>query len=130
MSPDLRRTLTRGVSAVFVVWGAVQLAAPEATVRTVTPDVPEPRAWIVRVLGARMVLQHGLALTRPTRGVVLAGSAVDALHAASMVALCLGWRRYRRPALVSAVSAAVSALGQLATAPAAPPAPPPVRVRT
>ena len=117
-----RTATTRSVSAVLAVWGAVQLVAPESTVRTLTPDVPEPRAWIVRVLGARTVLQHVLVLAHPTRRVVLTGSAVDALHAASMVPLVLCWPRYRRPALVSGASATASALAQLATAPAAPPA--------
>ena len=115
-----RTTTTRCVSAVFTCWGAVQLAAPGGCARTLTPGAPVPAAWLVRVLGARLVLQHALVLARPTRGIVLAGAAVDVLHAASMVPAALRWREYRRPAAVSAGSALTSALAQVATAPAAP----------
>ena len=117
---DRRRALTRAVSAVLACWGAVQLVAPGRTARTCAPHVPVPEAWIVRVLGARTVLQHALVLARPTRGVVLAGAVVDGLHAASMVPVALLWQDYRRPAVVSAGSALASALAQAATAPAAP----------
>lgn len=67
---------------------------------------PDPR--IVRVLGARQVAQAVLTLVRPTSAVLALGAAVDASHAASMVALAGASPRFRRPALASATVAGVA----------------------
>ncbi|MEU2349127.1 hypothetical protein [Modestobacter sp. NPDC049651] len=109
-----RRAVVRAASAVAAVWGAVLLVAPERVTRAVAGGGPEPRAWVVRLLGGRLVAQHGLVLLRPSRAVVLLGVGVDTVHAASMVALAAALPRYRRAAEVSGgtslVSAAVGAL--------------------
>ncbi|MCO7220137.1 hypothetical protein [Klenkia sp. PcliD-1-E] len=112
-----RRARTRALSAVLATSGLALLVAPERVVRLLTPDVPEPRAWVVRVLGARSLVQHAVMLVRPTRDIAYAGVAVDAVHAASMVVFAAAWSTYRRPALVSAALATASALLEVAVAP-------------
>src|SRR3712207_8262122 len=42
------------------------------------------RSWLVRLLGARLVAQHGAVLAAPTPLLVRIGSAADLLHAASI----------------------------------------------
>ena len=73
-------------------------------------DRHAPPVWLVRVLGARMAMQAGVQLARPTPAVVWSGVTVDAAHALSMVAVAARSRRYRRGALVSAAVAASSSL--------------------
>lgn len=114
-----RRTVTRLVSGTLAAWGVALLTRPEQAVRLVSSDRPEPRAWIVRLLGGRLVAQHALVLLRPTRTTVLLGVAVDTLHALSMIGVALLWREYRRPAAVSAATTAASALVGAMAAPQA-----------
>jgi hypothetical protein len=108
----------RLVAGASAGWGAAQLAMPERVLRAVAPGRPSgPLLVATRVLGARLVVQNAVVLARPTRAVVLAGAAVDALHALSTVPAALLWPQYRRPALVSGAIAAASAVLGLATAP-------------
>ncbi|SDX90295.1 hypothetical protein SAMN05661080_01634 [Modestobacter sp. DSM 44400] len=119
MSGSGRRTATRTLA---VVLGAANLAlvvAPGEVVTAVASGPVRPPSWVVRLLGARVVLQQLVVFTAPTRRLVLLGVVVDGLHAASMVAAALHWPRQRRVATVSAVSATASAVLGLATAPAA-----------
>jgi hypothetical protein len=108
-----RTAMTRLASATWVGlagWGAALALAPAATARAVTGGAPVPPPAVVRVLGARQVVQSLVLLSAPARPIVLAASAVDALHAASMVAAAARWPRYRRAALISAGVATASAL--------------------
>ena len=114
-----RVALVRTASAAFGGWGAVLLVAPERMTRLACGGGPEPRTWVVRLLGGRLVAQHGLLLARPERRLVLAGAAVDAVHALSMLAVAAAWRDHRRPASVSAATALASAAVGLLAAPAA-----------
>jgi hypothetical protein len=108
------RRLTRLVAVPGALWGAVMLLRPEDLTRSVCGGGPEPAAWIVRVLGARLLAQNVVTFVRPTREVVLAGAATDALHAASMVAARVRWPEHARPIWVSgSTSAASAALGAL-----------------
>jgi hypothetical protein len=109
--------LTRSVATAQAGWGAALLIRPQELLRRLAPGSPLPPAWIVRLLGARSVVQAGTVLLRPTRGVVLAGAAVDGLHAASMIGLAVRSPSHRRPALVSAAVAVGSAVAGVATAP-------------
>jgi hypothetical protein len=111
------RGRTRLVAGASVAWGAVQLAAPERVVGAVQGSSPPALVWAARVLGARLVVQNAVVLGWPARTAVLAGAAVDALHALSMVPAAVVWPEYRRPALVSGGLAAASAVLGLATAP-------------
>ena len=104
------RRVTRLVAVPGVLWGAAMLLRPGDVTRSVCGGGPEPAAWIVRVLGARLVIQDLVTLVHPTREVVLAGAATDALHAASMVAAHVRWPEHARPIRVSGVTSAGSAL--------------------
>jgi hypothetical protein len=106
----------RTTAAALAAEGLVLLARPDlpAGLGLAAPDLPH---GIVRLLGARRVAQAGIELAVPRREVVLAGAAVDVLHALSMLAAALRWPRYRWAALLSAGSAALAAAAQLGTAP-------------
>ncbi|WP_249522760.1 hypothetical protein [Modestobacter marinus] len=105
-----RRALARALAAPLAVGGVVLLVRPEQVARAVSGRGREPSAWVVRVFGGRMLVQHTAVLLHPTRGLVLAGVAADALHAASMVPTALASAAYRRPAWVSGAFAAGSAV--------------------
>jgi hypothetical protein len=101
----------RTTAAAFGAEGVVLLVRPDlpAAAGLAAPDLPR---GVVRLLGARRVVQAGVELAVPRRGVVLAGAAVDALHALSMLAAALRWPRHRRAALLSAGTAALAAAAQ------------------
>jgi len=93
----------RGLEGVRAAYGLVQLAAPALLADRVAPDRVGPRARVViRVLGARHLLQAGAAsaVDRPSAHQV--GAVVDALHALSMVALSFTGRGRRRLAVLDA----------------------------
>jgi hypothetical protein len=101
----------RGVAAVQGGVGALLAARPDVAVARCGIRSPNtPPAWVVRLLGGRMVLQAGAELLRPTPDLALTGALVDATHALSMVGVALISRRYRRGAVISAGIAAASAV--------------------
>ena len=111
----------RAAAAVQAVLGAVLLAQPVRIGQLVTGRRgQDPAAWLVRILGLRMLAQGTVELVRPGRKLVLAGAAVDFLHALSMVGVGLLWPRFRRAALVSASAATATAAAGAATAAALP----------
>jgi hypothetical protein len=111
-----RRSATRALAALGAATGLVLLAGPERVVDRLSPEFPRSRLWLVRVLGGRLLAQHGAVLVAPDRGVVRLGTGVDLLHAASMVPLVRS-RRYGRAARISGgLAAGYAALG-LAAAP-------------
>jgi hypothetical protein len=113
-SDGTRRRLTRLLAGLGVAAGAALLARPQRVVVRICPEFPASRLWMVRLLGARLVLQHGAVLTLPDPRLVSAGSAVDLLHATTMLPF-LAARRYRRAALVSgSLATAYAALGAVA----------------
>jgi hypothetical protein len=112
-----RRPATRALAAVLGAANLPLMVAPDGVVAALVPGPERPPRRLVRLLGARVLLQQLVALCVPTRRVVLLGAAVDGLHAATMVAAALIWPRQRRAATISAVSAAASAVLELATAP-------------
>ena len=77
---------------------------------------PGPPAWLVRVLGARSVLQAAATAVAPGAPVLIAGAAVDATHALSMLPLVIASPRYRRVAAVSSAVAFASAAAGAAAA--------------
>ena len=113
---DRRRALTRVLAALSGVCGVLLLVRPRPIVEALCPEFPESKQWVVRVLGARLVVQHAVVLASPARRHVRVAATVDLVHAASMVPL-LWSPRYRRAALVSGGYAALYA----ATAPAVAP---------
>jgi hypothetical protein len=111
-----RRTLTRLLAALGVAGGVALLARPQAVVGAAAPAFPRDRLWLVRLLGARLIAQHGVVLAAPDPRVVRLGSAVELLHAASMVPFVAS-PRYGRAARVSGALAAGSAAVALVVAP-------------
>ncbi len=71
---------------------------------------------LVRLLGLRLTAQGAYAVAAPTAGTMLAGGVVDALHGASMAAVAVAGRRYRRPALASSAFALASAAASVGIA--------------
>lgn len=69
-----------------------------------------PPHWLIRVLGARSLVQGAATMAWPTRQAALLGAAADGTHAASMLPIVLASSRYRRAALTSAIVASATAL--------------------
>jgi hypothetical protein len=111
-----RRTLIRLLAALGVAGGVALLARPQAVVDAAAPAFPRDRVWLVRLLGARLIAQHGVVLAAPDPRLVRLGSAVELLHAASMVPFVAS-PRYGRAARVSGALAAGSAAVALVVAP-------------
>ena len=99
-----------------LVSGIGLLARPQQVIDRIAPAFPADRRWLVRALGARLVLQHGAVLVAPSPALIRASSAVDLLHAASMVPFVAS-PRYGRAARVSGGLAAAYAAVALALAP-------------
>lgn len=112
------RRVARLVAVPWGLWGTAMLVRPGDVTRLVCAGGPEPDARIVRLLGARLVVQHAVTLVRPTRTVVLAGAGLDLLHAASMGLALVRWPAYSRPIRVSGTTSVASALIGALSAPA------------
>jgi hypothetical protein len=112
-----RRALRVASSVALIGWGAALLARPDDVAAGVAGR-PIPPSWLVRVLGARQLLQQLVVLAAPTPAVANAASAVDLTHAASMLAALPLAPRYRRAELASAAVAVGSAVLTRAAVPA------------
>ena len=90
--------------------GAVQLTLPRQTIGWwVGQPVAAGASGVIRLLGARQLLQAVAAERRPTSSVLAAGAVVDGLHATTMVVLSWRERPWRRAALQEALLAFVLA---------------------
>jgi hypothetical protein len=107
-TPD-RRRWARLLAGAHLAQSFVLLAQPPSVLRSITGGGVPP-AWIVRVLGARLLVQAAPEAISPSRNMLRLGVLVDLAHAVSMLAAAQVWPRYRRAALASAGSAGVSAL--------------------
>jgi len=114
-----RRTSTRLVAALAAASGLAMALRPEQIVDRFCPEFPRSRLWLVRVLGGRLLLQHGAVLAAPDPRLVRVGSGVDLAHAASMVPFVRS-PRYGRAALLSGALAAAYAVLSTAVAPRSP----------
>jgi hypothetical protein len=110
ISPAEPAARRRVLPAAQCATGALLLGRPGPVGRALGGVRSAPAQWLVRMLGARLVVQGGAALVRPTRAVLLASAAVDATHATSMFAVAALSPRYRRVALISAAAATASAV--------------------
>lgn len=100
----------RGWGAGTAVLGAAMLIGPRAVAGVVSSGASAPSATLVRVLGARQLVEGVAVAVFPARRlVVTAAAVVDVVHATTMVAASRWWPRYRRPALASAAIAGLSA---------------------
>ncbi|MET0765631.1 MAG: hypothetical protein ABWY29_12255 [Blastococcus sp.] len=113
---DSRRLMTRTLAMAGVISGAALLARPQRVVDAIAPAFPRERLWLVRLLGARLVAQHGAVLAAPRPRSVRLSSAVDLVHAASMVPFVAS-PRYGRAARLGGGLAAAYAAVALAVAP-------------
>ena len=99
-----------------VATGGVLLARPQQVLDRISPAFPVSRRWLVRALGVRLLVQHGAVLAAPERPMVRAGSAVDLLHAATMVPFVVS-PQYGQAARLSGGLAASYAAAALVVAP-------------
>lgn len=109
----LARQATPGGIAVLALavlraaWGAACLLAPGPLVRAAgrTPSDEAARV-VLRLLGARHVLQALVSAISPGRAFLRLGACVDAVHAVGLVVLAALDRRWSRAALADAAVAA------------------------
>lgn len=111
-----RRLLTRLLAALGAAGGAALLGRPQQIVDRLCPQLPRDRVFLARLLGFRLLVQHGAVLLEPHPVLVRAGSAVDLVHAASMVPFAAS-ARYGRAARISGALAAAYAAVAMAAAP-------------
>ena len=116
MDDGRRRTITRLLAGLGAASGVALLARPQRVVDRLCPELPHDLVFLVRLLGLRLLLQHGTVLVEPHPMLVRAGSAVDLLHAASMVPFAAS-ARYGRAARISGALAAGYAGVAMAVAP-------------
>jgi len=101
---------TRVVAVVAALEGLALLARPvQATAALGLGETPPP-TWVVRVLGARRLVQHVALAAAPGRGAARLTVVTELAHAASMLPAALVWPRHRRAALTSAAGATAAAL--------------------
>ncbi|MHA6783264.1 hypothetical protein ACVGOW_20060 [Pseudonocardia saturnea] len=106
-------------AAARAVWGVVLLAVPDAVFALATRHrAGEPRRArvVLRVLGARHLVQAGLVTLRPRSWVLTASASVDGVHAATCLGLAALDRRWRRPVLIDAAVATAFCLATARTA--------------
>jgi len=101
---------TRWMSVVRAGYGSALLCVPGLVISAVTgaPASGRVRA-VARVLGVRQLVQAAVCGMAPRRGLVQAGAAADALHAASMLALAGTEPALRRALLADTAIAAAFA---------------------
>ena len=116
MDQRRRRTITRLLAGLGAASGLALLARPQPVVDRVCPELPRDRVFLARLLGLRLLLQHGAVLLEPHPVLVRAASAVDLVHAASMVPFAAS-ARYGRAARLSGALCAVYAAVATAVAP-------------
>jgi hypothetical protein len=108
---------SNGIDLLRGAWGLVSLLRAGAVVDVLrAPGTPRARA-VVRVLGARHLVQLVATRVLPSRGCRAGGAVVDGLHALSCLVLAAVSPTWRRGACADAVVAGVfAALGAGATA--------------
>lgn len=88
--------------------GTALFAAPRPAGRLVRGRGRTLDPRIIRVLGARQLVQGGVLIARPNAALIPAAVAVDLVHALSMVAAAIARPSYRTSALASAMVATTS----------------------
>jgi hypothetical protein len=82
--------------------GILLLGVPGPAAAAVSGPGRLPPLSVVRVLGARLLIQAGFLMARPTEAVVTCETAVEAMHATSMLLAAYLLPRNRRTALSAA----------------------------
>ncbi|ANS28696.1 hypothetical protein R1CP_20080 [Rhodococcus opacus] len=97
----------RPLAIIRVGYGLLQLSAPNLVpARVLGAPLRGHEQVVVRLLGARHLLQAAITTALPTPSVLRYGAGVDAAHAASMMVAALD-RRRRRTAVAETVCASV-----------------------
>ncbi|MFB9833531.1 hypothetical protein [Actinoallomurus acaciae] len=96
--------MRRSLPVLRLAWGGLLVTAPRAVLHVLSGRAATAsQVPVMRVLGARHVVQAAVELARPTPRALRAGAAVDPLHASTCaVAVSPIWRR---PALVDGTGA-------------------------
>ena len=95
-------------------YGAALLCAPGPMIRLCTGRLPDSRTRrVARVLGVRHLAQAAITAWAPGPEVVAAGTVIDLLHAASMLAFAARYQSLRRAELADALVAATLAIAEL-----------------
>lgn len=109
------------LAAIRAAWGTALLLTPDAVLRRLGHGPIDPRTRrVTQVLGGRELLQGLIASQHRSRASILSGAAVDATHAATMLALAIRHPASRREAAASALIAATFAIAGVATGHQAP----------
>jgi hypothetical protein len=96
----------RAAAAARAGWGCLLLLAPGRFAGIGThPPIPRAAVTVVRVLGARQLLQAAVTAVAPTGRAAELSASVDALHAGTCIGLAAAWPRWRGAALADAVVA-------------------------
>jgi hypothetical protein len=120
MAPARGDVLPRLLGLFHLCFGTVLITRPGTVTRALHDSTP-PRRWVIRLLGARSVMQGAFTAVVPDAPVVAAGAIVDGLHAASMIATAVVSPPHRRAAVLSAIVAgACCAVGATAARAASP----------
>jgi hypothetical protein len=105
MTPDSVEVPRRLLGAVHLSVGATLLVRPGAVSRMLGGRTP-PHRWVIRLLGARSLVQGAVTVAVPDTPIVVAGAVVDGMHALTMVIAAAVSGSQRRAAVVSAAVAA------------------------
>lgn len=106
----------RSIGVLTAAAGVLGVTRPRFVGRWAAGRQKPPPDEIVRLLGARYLLQSAAELSRPTKLVLRSACVVDGLHAASMLGAAVAFPSYRRAALCSAALAGASALATAGSA--------------
>ncbi|MGH2843638.1 MAG: hypothetical protein ACRDKL_08650 [Solirubrobacteraceae bacterium] len=99
------------LTAIRAAWGSALLLSPNAVLRSLPHDRIDRRTLMfVRVLGSRHLMQVAIDSRHGSRGSILAGAAIDAIHASTMLTLARLAPDRRRLALTNAATAAMFTL--------------------
>lgn len=101
---------TRVVAAVAALEGLTLLGRPVQTTAALGLGEAPPPTWLVRVLGARRLVQHAALVVAPGRTAARLAVVTELAHAASMLPAALLWPGHRRAALTSVAGAVAAAL--------------------
>jgi hypothetical protein len=94
-----------GVTATRAGWALLLLAVPQVVLGPAPGRSTEAARVVLRMLGARQLLQAAVSLARPTPWVLALGATADGLHAASALGFAALDHRWRRRALLDAAVA-------------------------
>jgi hypothetical protein len=107
--PAARVAAPRWLFAARALYGGALVLAPRHALGVRVGELDGRMRTFARVLGARNLAEAALLRAHPSRGWALAGAAVDATHAATMVIVAAIDRRGRAIALTSALVASAFA---------------------